>query len=516
MSRTSKSIRNVTVAAIGQVLVILIGFVARKIFVMFLADEYLGVNGLFTSILTVLSLAELGIGPAITFSLYKPLAENDIPVCQALMQIFRKAYLVIGSVVLIAGLAISPFITIFIKEVPNSIKGIHWIYILFVLNTSISYFFSYKRSLITASQNHYWIVAVHTIAFIVMNGLQILVLAFTSNYFLFLGLQILSTFSENLILSRKADREFPWLKEKVDTKLPDYIMHEVVRNIKAMILHRVGGIAVDSTDNLLISKFFGLLFLGLYSNYQMIFFAIKSVTGSFFSSLTASIGNFGAQETPTKANELYRKIQFINSWLASFCGISLFVLMNPFVETLWLGKDYLLSKDILLVLVVNFYLNTIRRTGLTFKEAYGLAWHDRYKPVIAALVNLTTSIMLAKKFGIIGVFLGTTITEIFVNIWVEGHVVFKYCLNRSTWDFLKLFLSEIGMFLLCGSVTVLVCSFITTEFIFLNFVLKCLACLLIPNGVFMLTYRKTKEFQALKDMFGSVILRLREGKHRKL
>ena len=511
MSRTSKSIRNVIVAALGQVLVILTGFVARKIFVIFLADEYLGVNGLFTSVLTVLSLAELGVGPAIIFSLYKPLAENNIPVCQALMRIFKRAYLAIGTVVLAAGLAITPFITVFIKEVPDSIQGIHWIYVLFVLNTAISYFYSYKRSLITASQNHYWIDGVHTAAYIIMNVLQIGVLALTSNYFLFLGLQIASTLTENVILSRKADREFPWLKEKSDAKLPDGVRREIVRNIKAMVLHRIGGIAVDSTDNLLISKFFGLLFLGLYSNYLLIFSAVKSVTGSFFSSITASIGNFGAQESPEKANDLYRKVQFINSWMAAFCGISLFVLMNPFVETLWLGRDYLLSTGILLVLVINFYLNTMRKTVLTFKEAYGLPWHDRYKPVAAALVNLTTSIILAKKLGVIGVFLGTTITELFVNIWVEGYVVFKHCLHRSLGEFLKLFASQVCVFLLCGVVTVGVSSCMATGIAFLDFVLKCLTCLVIPNALYVLIYWRTKEFGALRQIFSGIMSRMKKG-----
>lgn len=495
MSRTSKSILNIITAILGQIFIILIGFISRKIFILYLDAEYLGLNGLFSSILTVLSLTELGLGPAMIFSLYKPLAENDISICKALMGLYRKAYLIIGSIVLVVGWCITPFITYLIKDIPENISGIHYIYIMFVLNAAISYFYSYKRSLITASQNQYQINAVHTAVYFCMNILQIIVLLLTHNYYCFLGIQVLSTFAENIVLSVRVDKRFPWMKDNKEyNEIPAQIRNEIMRNVKAMIFHRFGGIVTDAIDNILISKFFGLLFLGLYSNYLVIFSAIKSVLQTFFSSITASIGDFGIQKSSEESYSLYRKIQFFNFWLISFCTICLFVLTNPFVETFWLGKEYLISGEILNVVLLNFYFENMRRTILTFKEAFGLPWHDRFKPLIGAIVNLFFSTVLAIKWGVIGVFIGTTITLLGVNVWIEAYVVFKYVFHKSFLSFLKEYVFQamlFGITLLC---TLRICNLLSFQ-PFLNFVFRGIICLFFPNVIYWIIYRQSKEFK---------------------
>ena len=289
MSRTTKSFRNILVALFGQISITLIGFIARKVFILFLNAEYLGLNGLFSSILTVLSLAELGLGPAMIFSLYKPLADKDLQVCCALMRLYQKVYRIIGSAVFIIGVCITPFITILIDNVPDNITNIHLIYVLFVINSAISYFFSYKRSFITASQNQYVIDGTHTIMYLALNTLQIVVLALTGNYILFLVIQIMATLLENVILSFIVKKRYPWLDVKNNYEIPEKKKREINRNVKAMVLHRIGGIVTDAIDNILISKFYGLLFLGLYSNYLLVIKAIKSLIQTFFSSITANI-----------------------------------------------------------------------------------------------------------------------------------------------------------------------------------------------------------------------------------
>lgn len=495
MSRTTKSIKNIVVAIFCQIMIIIIGFVARKIFILFLSIEYLGLNDLFTSILTVLSLTDLGLGHAMIFSLYKPLADKDIPVCRALMSVYRKAYLIIGFVVLILGCGITPFITQLIKEIPPNVSGIHIIYVMFVINTSISYFFSYKRSLITASQNQYQINVVHIIIYFIMNSVQVLILVLTHNYYFFLCVQIIATFTENLVLSKKVMIMYPWLRENGEIiKIPQDILNTIVRNVKAMIFHRIGGIISDATDNLLISKFFGLLFLGIYSNYLLILNAIKGITQAFFSSITASIGDFGVQKSAEESFELYKKIQFFNYWLISFCSISLMMLINPFIEVVWLGKGYLISNSILIIVILNFYINNMRCTILTFKEAFGLPWYDRFKPLIGAIVNLFSSILLAKKWGVIGIFLGTTITQLSVNVWVEAYVVFKYGFHKSLFVFLKEYLLYNMIFLMNILITYAGCS-LFSSFSISNFLIRCTFCLIIPNGIIYMIYHKTLEFQ---------------------
>lgn len=507
MSRTSKSIRNATVAMIGQILLMLIGFISRKLFIKFLNVEYLGLNGLFSSILTVLSLVELGLGPAMIFSLYKPLAEGNISVCQALMSIYQRAYRTIGTLVLIIGCGITPFITWFISEIPKNVSGIHIVYVMFVINVSLSYFYSYKRSLIIASQNQYIIESLHVIAYLILNVLQILILAFTRNYFLYLGLQIISTFVENFLLSKYADKLFPWLLGKEKHKLSKDKKTEILRNIKAMIFHKIGGIIFDATDNLLISKIYGLYFLGIYSNYVLIINAVKSITTTTASSITASIGDFGVSKSPEESYGLYKRIQFVNFWLISFCTTSIFVLINPFITVLWLDNDYLISHPILVVVVMNFYIDAMRRTILTFKEAYGLPWYDRYKPLIGAAVNLISSIWLQSFTGIIGVFLGTTVTQLLVNVWFEALVVFKHCFHKKISVFFAEYFFQNLIFLGTFAVTYGICTLLPC-YSLLHFIIYICVCLVVPNGLIALFFYRTTEFQSLIKIIRDYFARL--------
>ena len=509
MSRTSKSIRNVFVAIIGRIILMLIGFFARKLFILFLSVEYLGLNGLFSSVLTVLSIMELGLGPAMIFSLYKPLAENNISVCQALMAVYRKAYHAIGFAVLIIGCSITPFITRLIKEIPDNIYGIHIIYVMFVVNAAVSYFFSYKRSLIIASQNQYIIQSIHIVAYLILNLLQILILAFTKNYFLYLGLQIISTFCENYLLSKHAEKSFPWILEKKEYKLPEDKKSEVLRNIKAMVFHKIGGIVLDATDNLLISKFFGLSFLGFYSNYVLIINAVKSFIQSPFSSITASIGDFGVSKTPEESYKLYKKVQFINFWLTAFSTISIFILINPFISLIWLNDNYLITFPILVVVVLNFYIDGMRKTILTFKEAYGLPWYDRYKPLIGAAVNLFFSIWLQSFMGVIGIFWGTTITQLLVNVWFEAFVVFKFVFHKKlTFFFAEYFLQNL-MFLGILAVTYGICSLLPSTSI-ISFIIYVGVCVVVPNGLISLFYHNTNEYKFFWGLIYTYIRRKKD------
>ena len=250
MSRTSNSIRNIKYAIFGQGIGIIISFFSRMVFVRILSAEYLGLNGLFTNILSILSLAELGVGPAIVYSMYKPLAEKNEYKLKALMSLYRKAYITIGIVIAVIGLTFTPFLDFFIKDIPN-IPNIKLIYLMFVANSSISYFFSYKRSLIIAGQKRYIATFYRYSFYFLLNIAQIIALLLTKNYILYLGLQIISTFLENVCVSNKADRLYPFIKTKGDERLDKAEKYTIVRNVKAMIFHKVGGTVINGIDNLL-------------------------------------------------------------------------------------------------------------------------------------------------------------------------------------------------------------------------------------------------------------------------
>lgn len=473
----------------------LVNFFARKCFIIVLNDEYLGVSSLFSTILTMLSLVELGLAPAMVFSMYKPLADKDYATAGALMKIYKKAYTAIGSAALILGWGITPFIHIFISEMPKSVSHIHIIYMMFVLNTGVSYFFAYKRSLLTADQNQYVLDLYHNAIYLIMNLLQIGALFLTKNYFVFLSLQIIATVVENFLLSRRVDKSYPWLKKTQPVILPDETKKSITKNVKAMAYHRIGGLVVDSTDNILISKMLGLGTLALYSNYLLIHKALKGLVFNIFSAITASVGNLRVTSTNEHAYDVFKTTQFINFWIFCFSTVSLFVLYNPFIETVWLGKEYLLPMPTVFIICLNFYVDGMRRTVLTFKDAFGLPWQDRYKPLVGSIVNLVASIILGITLGLPGIFYGTLISNIFVNVWWEALVVFRHGFNMGLGPFLKQYLIYFLVFAIAGVLSYLAATLITATGWF-RFILLILICAVVPNAVVWVAFHSSKECKA--------------------
>lgn len=498
MARSNKSIKNMLIAFVGQCFGLIISFIARIVFIRILGKEYLGLNGLFTNILTMLSLAELGIGEAITFSLYKPLAKNDIKKTKMIMQFYRKVYKSIGFVVLILGILIAPFIKYIIEDIPNVKENIYLIYILFVCNTAISYFFSYKRNLIIADQNRYIASIYRYVFYFLLNFFQIVFLIITRNYIIFLILQIIATFLENISISDKANKMYPFLKEKDKISLDKSIKKEITKNTKAMMLHKVGGLLVSSTDNILLAKFVSIVSVGIYSNYFMIISALNTIFGQIFSSLNASVGNLFVTEHKTKSYEVFQKINFISFWIFSLSSILLICLFNDFI-TLWLGKEYIFSYDIVLVLVINFYITGLRKPVVTFKEAAGLFYYDRWKSIIEAIINLIVSIILAIKLGTVGVFLGTFISSISVCVWVEPYVLFKYGFNLKLSNYFKTYFKYLIIVIFLGIINFSICYYINLGLI-LGFFVKIFVCLFISNVCLYIIFRKKKEFLYLKSL----------------
>lgn len=503
MSRTRSSLLNLLTAMIGQGLGLVISFIARIFFVKILGSEYLGLNGLFTNILTVLSLAELGIGTAITYSLYKPLAENDIKTCKMLMQLYKKVYTIIGLLILILGIAITPLLPIFIKDMPN-ISNINLIYILFVINTAISYFYSYKRNLIIADQNRY-IATIYRYGFyFILNVAQIIYLVIKHDYIGFLVLQIVSTFLENVFVSKHADKMYPYLKDKEKIILEENTKNEIIKNTKAMMMHKIGGTVVSSTDNILLSSFVSIASVGIYSNYSLILTALNTVCSQVYNSLTASIGNMWVKESKEKNYKIFKKINFLTFWIYCIISICLMCLFNPFIE-LWVGKEYLFSVNIVIILVINFYLTGMRKSSLVFREASGLFYKDRYKAVAEAIINLVASIILAKYYGVFGVFLGTFISSITTCVWIEPYVLYKYGFEKSLKEYFKDYFKKTLLTAVLVIVTYYICSLIKGN-LYIVFAFKLVICIIIPNIILLLIYGKSEEFKYFYDKLISKLL----------
>lgn len=501
MSRSKKSIKNVMIAIVSQGIGILISFVARIVFIKTLGAEYLGLNGLFSNILTVLSLAELGVGEAITYCLYKPLAQNDKNKCKMLMQFYKKIYIIIGIIILVIGVSITPFLSYFIKEMPN-IKNINTIYILFVINTAISYFFSYKRTLIIADQNRYVATLYRYTFYFILNFSQIIYLLLVKEYIGFLIMQISNTVIENIFISKKAEKMYPYLKEKDQIQLDKETKSEISKNTKAMMMHKLAGIVVSSTDNILLSKYISLTAVGIYSNYYMITNALTIIYNQIYSSILASVGNLCVKANSLKKYNVFKKLDFLTFWLYSFSSICLLCLINPFIE-IWISSKYLLPLNIVVIIVINFYINGMRKSVLTFREATGLFYKDRWKGIIESIVNLIASIILVKKYGIFGIFLGTAISSITVCVWVEPFVLFKYGFNLNLKYYFKDYLKYLLITLVLGVITYYSCSMIILSSKVLSLIIKLIVCLMMPNIIIYLIFKNNESFKFYIDLIGN-------------
>lgn len=494
MSRTSNTIRNMKFALVGQMMGILISFVSRKVFVMFLSAEYLGLNGLFSNILSMLALAELGVGTAIVYSLYKPIAKGDFEEIKSLMRLYKNIYTAVGFFILAAGCALTPFLHFFIKDMPD-IPHIRLIYLIYVANSAVSYFFTYKRSLIIANQRWHVVTTYHYSLYFALNLAQMIVLWLTRSFIFFLLLQAANTLLENILLSRKADSLYPYLKDKDVFPLSYDVKCEIRKNVFAMVFHKVGGVIVFGTDNILISKLVGLTAVGIYSNYMLIRNALNIVTGLIFQSISASFGNLNALAAEERKRDIFHIINFIGAWIFGFCSICLTLLINPFIS-LWLGEGYLFSPPIVFWFVLAFYVSGMRTACLTVRDVMGIFWYDRYKPLFEVSINIIASIALGRSFGVAGILAGTVISTMTTCFWVEPLVLYRHGLHAPVRTFFVRYGIYTLITVLAGAVTIVLCKFTPPSGI-MGFGAKLAVCAVVPNAIFTICYFRTSEFKHL-------------------
>lgn len=458
--------------------------------------------------MNILSLSELGVGTAITYALYGPIARNDIKKQQILMRMFRTFYRITAGVVLIAGLCLIPFLDILMKDRPD-VDHLIIIYLLYLLNSFVSYLLIYKKILVDAHQMNYITVMYHNGFLVLQDICQIIVLLLTRNFILFLIVAVVCTMSGNICMSRKADRLFPYLKEPCKERLLQEERRDIFKNVKAMLMHKIGNVVVNNTDNLLISSFVGVVTAGIYSNYYLIIGSVRQVLDQAMLGVAASVGNLGVTEEKEKVGQIFDRLFFIGYWLFGFAGICLLELLNPFVE-LAFGERYLFRKEIVLILCINFCINGMRRAVLIFKESMGLFWYDRYKAVAEAILNLVISVLLVTKFGVAGIFAGTFCSTVLTSVWVEPYVIYKYRLEKPVTEFFTKYVGYLGVMAVVWGITEYCCRFISGQ-VFQVLICRLGICLIVPNILLWLIYRRTVEWKELWNLLKRISGRVFAG-----
>lgn len=494
-SRTQNSILNIITGLGGYVINTVLGFVCRIVFIRCLTAEYLGINGLFTNILTMLSLAELGIGNAIVFALYKPLATNDESKIASLMKFYAKAYRIIGIVVAIFGLCMIPFLGVVIKEPPNIKENLYIIYLIYLFNTSSSYFFSYKTSLIMADQQNYIVTGLNYIITILQSIVQMIYLFTTKEYMGYLIIQTIGVFTYNLIISHIANKKYPYIKNKDVKKLKEDEQKGLISNIKALTIIKLSGLLVNNTDNIIITYFNGLSTVGISSNYTLLSTTLNSLLNQIFNGITASVGNYNAVESDEKKLELFNFINLVNFWLFAWATIGIIVMSTDIVNICF-GSNYILPFNIPCIIAINFYVIGMQDAVWTYKTTLGLFRQGRYLLIFTAVLNLIFSILLGSKWGLFGILFATTISRLFTNTWYDPYVVFKYGLNRSFKIYLEKYIKYLFILMITTIITFFI-SNITKLPLGLKIIYKLGICCIIPNAIFLLCFYKTKEFENL-------------------
>lgn len=494
-SRTKNMLLNIATGTIGEIIQLALQFICRTIFIYTLSAEYLGINGLFENILKLLSLTELGFGSALIYSMYKPIAEGDEKHICALMNLYRKIYSIMGIVTLGLGLLLVPFLPYLIKG-GTSIPNLSLIYILVLLNSVSTYFLGYRASIINASQKRYITISIQKIFVVVEVLLKTFILIYFKAYIIYLCIGIICNVCSNITQYIIANKMYPYLK-KNKKALPDTTECEVIfKNTKAMAMHKIGSVIITGTDNLLISAFVNIASVGIYSNYMLILNSVSRFTNLIGSTMTASVGNLIATCDIQRVYKTYCKITFMNIWIHGFCACCFMTLFNTFI-TIWVGEEFIFPTYVVALIVINRFIIGFRDSTLVFRDAMGLFWYDRYKPVLEILVNLIVSITLVQIIGISGVFLGTIISGITVCCTIEPYVLFKYGfkMNMS-----KYYLKVIPFIVLIFLSTILLYIVeIRLPINVMGLFLRGIISVFGYNAIMFIIFHKTEEFRELKE-----------------
>jgi len=497
MSRLDYSIKNIKYGYIASIVNALAGFVTRTIFIKTLGTDYLGVNGLYANVLGMLSFAELGIGSAMNYSLYKPVANGDKEKIKSLMYLYKKAYRFVTLIIFAIGIAIVPLISYVIKDAGElSHDELVTYYLIFLFNTSVSYLVSYKFSLSNAEQKNYIQTNINTVGKIIINIAQIFVLLIWRNYFAFLLTQSIVQLLQHVFTVYYFDKYYPLLKEKNILPLSKEEKKPIVKNIKALILHNLAGVAVYQTDNILISSFISLSVVGIVSNYLMIIAFGTSLVSIIFNSVVSSFGNLIATESIEKQHKTFRTYRFLAFWIYGLTAILFYILLTPFV-TLWIGADKTIGNSVVALLAVNYYITGQRNALLIFRNAAGAYSNDKYVAVVEAIVNLIASIFLGKYMGLTGIYLGTIISGL-VSALMRPVIIYNDLFKISSKEYYKDACFFIVVLLLPTIALRTIQKYIFTKpsiatLIFLGFLV-----LIIVNLTIIITTRKREEYQQIK------------------
>ncbi len=499
-ARTKNTLRNIAFGSINRIINIVLPFIARTAILYIMGTQYLGLSSLFSSILSFLSLTELGMGAAMVYSMYKPIAENDDTTICALLNLYRKLYRIIGIVVLLLGLSVMPFLRLLVRETLPPELNLYLLYLIYLINAVLSYWlFAYKNALLQAYQrddiNSRIASVITPVSYIIMLGCLFL----THNYYAYVLWLPVFTVLTNLLRMVIVNRIFPALEPKGE--LSPKLKQSIFKKTTALIGTKLNTVVLNAADNLVMTAFLGLTVTAIYGNYHYIMTSIIGFLGIIYSSMTAGLGNSLHTDSSEAVYRNFEKFSFLNAWLVGWCTVCLVCLYQPFM-LLWAGEELMFPFYIVLELGLYFYTYQIRKISVVYKDAAGIWWEDRFRPYVCMIVNVVLNIVLVQYIGISGIIL-STVFSLFISIPWENYTIFRYVFHRGSRSYYgKMLLSGCTM-LISGAVTFWLCGLLFNDIP--SFVLKICICMIVPNGIFALLNCRRPEFRQAAQMLSHIL-----------
>lgn len=486
-SRFRKSTMNASTAIITQIVMGFISFLERMVFNQYFLSDYLGFYSLFRNVISVLSVADLGLNTAIAYALYKPLAEDNYEEINAIMHFYKKVYFGVGTIILTGGLIFLPFLELFVNTtIP--ISSVRLYFFIFLISTVFEYYLSYKQIILEANQERYKPTLVVNIFRTLMYTTQIFITIFTRSFFLYSLCILFFDSSKYIVLRRMVAHKYTYLKSKIKTKLSKESKDAISSNVKGLIMSRIGSALVNSSDSILISTFVSSAYLGYYSNYQMITNGLFSFVRILPNAITASLGNLGAVESAEKVADSYKSIDTCFFIIYGAFTVVLINIINPIVATFF-GADRCLPFPTAFLICIVFYLSSNKSIFNVYKSSLGLFWFDRKRPIISGLANLIFSIILANYMGLDGIILGTALTYFCIDLIIEPKIIFNKGFKNHSTRYIIYNMARLLMVMAMMLATCYITSFLPPSGIF-AIVERFITSTLIVSLVFFVLFRK--------------------------
>lgn len=508
MQRTQRSFINVATTVITNFIIFFTAFAVQRVLVHTMGGDYNGLNGLFGSIISMMSLADLGIGTAIIYHMYRPVAEEDHKRINSLLHFYKKCYMGISGVILLIGIVVSFFLPALVGDAEVH-DNIYLIFALFLIDCLCSYFLAYKKSLLYASQMNYVADFIYFVIYILQNAAQIFVLLAFQNFILFLVVKSLGKCISNLILSVYIGRKYPYTRDKQVKPVERETRQDIYLKVRGLLFHKIGKLLVTGSDSLVLTGVLGISAMNLYANYHLIIGGITGLLNKIFETLTNSVGNFLLDSDQDRRLDVYKKIDFINFWFFGCVAAGIYAVIQPLI-LLWMGEDFLFGKTVVFVLVINFYLEGMRASVTTFKEAAGIFHEDRRIPVVEAVLNLIISIVLAKFMGISGVFLGTILSSAVVYLYSYPKYVCRPLFQMSYGKYVGQTFRHLMLLFVILGLTELAVRPMENWNPWVRFFTAGTASVVVFHAIFFLLYGRSSEMRFYIDFVRN---KLRKGKN---